>query len=258
MTSLYALCFAVHVAATAQPSPKDGLRLEASVLAGVDSNAEQSSRTTGFVGALDAELEFEYARWISERLFGAFEAEADLALFAGEVEASRASVDSSLSLGRYVYGRGPAPLVGGRRTNGSWLRFEVHVGYGLAVRIDGSPPAPPPVWTRGPDPADGSEAPLPDLADDDVFDPDTSLTGPAVAFLQPLHDLKLMGRLRWVPSRGTRIDLEPGFSAGAAGGRPRRSASALRPAGGRGRRSPAADATVLSTGRVPLRVAASR
>ncbi|MEL7239423.1 MAG: hypothetical protein AAGK78_11225, partial [Planctomycetota bacterium] len=213
MWKLWMLGVLAQAAITPEREPSgDNLQVRSAVIGGVDSNAEQSSRNQRAVTAVDVELDLLFERAIGMKTFVDVQAEVDVTWFGGEVDASRATLGAFLAFGRTLMGN-----AGRKKTERQYpvVEAQVGLGYGLAVRIDGRPEAPSPVWRRRPS---GELPPLTDLADDDVFDPDTGITGPAIAFLRPLHDWRLSPRLRWLPRRGTRIELETAVSRVLQGG----------------------------------------
>ena len=181
-------------------------RVRATVLAGVDTNAEQSRSGEGLAGAMNVDLSVDHVRRLNERTLGLATFDTDLDLFSDGADASQVGLGASLGLARFLVGNGSIRRVGGRRRMPR-LRAEAHLVYGLALQIEGPSEAPSSVWQRAPEDPNNDE--LPELADDDVLDPDAGLNGPAVAFAQPLHDIALVTRLRWEPLRRTRLTLEP-------------------------------------------------
>ncbi|MEM7674939.1 MAG: hypothetical protein AAF449_02945 [Myxococcota bacterium] len=178
--------------ASGDVSPNRDLVIRSVVRGGVDTNAEQSSRARQrAVTAMDIDLTVAYERDAGEHTFAEVEAEVGLNWFGGDADASRLTLLTSLAWGRRIAGS---------------LEAEVGLGYGFAIRIDDRPDPPRPVWTRR---LDGGVPPRTDLTDDDVFDPDRGLAGPAIAFSRPLHEVTLYSRWRWRPRSGTRVRLIP-------------------------------------------------
>ena len=203
-------CWIQVAAAALSASSPETVDVEVAILAGVDTNAEQSARDDAVAGAATMEVDFDYRRRLGRRTYGGFEGDAEIDLFTGQAEASRATLETALTLGHALVGSPSEAEVRWTR-----LRVELQAGYGLALRIAGRPEAPDSVWRRVPE-----GEPPPQLADDDVLDPDVSLSGPAIAFLRPLHDIRVLARLRWRPARTTRIDLGPGLRRVLQGAEP--------------------------------------
>ncbi len=199
------------------PRPVDALRVTGTVLGGVDSNADLQSDPPGVAGALRIDLELDYVHPVRARNFIIFETEAAVDAYSGESRASRTELTASLTWGRFLLGSGA--VLGARRRPRRFpqLRLDLTLDYGLAVRIDGRPVPVPSAWNRADPDSDGE---LPPVVDDELLDVDAGLSGPALAFLRPLHDVRLRTRLRWSPVRSTRFELEPAISRVLQAGRP--------------------------------------